>query len=378
MLARPHRRPPILFPVTTPPMPTTPAVTAAVTADPTVVADHGGNLGAARRRFRDAPEPWLDLSTGINPWPYPVPPLAAEVWQRLPDPAAIDGVAAAAARAYGAPGPDHVAVAPGSQALIQWLPRLCSPGRVAVLGPTYAEHAHCWAAAGHRVNLVTDAGTLYHGCWDTVVVANPNNPDGRVIAPDRLIALATGLAAGGGRLVVDEAFADLVPAVSVAAATGQPGLIVLRSFGKVFGLAGLRLGFALAAPDQAHRLREALGPWPVSGPAVAIAGAALADHAWLAETRVRLATAADRLDDLLHARGLAVLGGTPLFRLAATRDAEAVFDHLGRAGILIRRFASHPGWLRFGLPVSDTAWDRLARALPPGVTPWRHDMSHQS
>jgi cobalamin biosynthetic protein CobC len=329
-----------------------------------VVTDHGGDLGAARLRFREAPEPWLDLSTGINPWPYPVPLLAPEVWQRLPDPATLRELSAVAARAYGAPGPDHVAAAPGSQALIQWLPRLRRPGRVAVLGPTYAEHVACWTAAGHQVSVITETAALYHESWDTVVVVNPNNPDGRAFEPPALTTLAATLAAAGGWLVVDEAFADLDPAASVAAAVGQPGLIVLRSFGKVFGLAGLRLGFGLAEPAVAARLRQALGPWPVSGPAAAIAGTALADRAWMAQTRTRLAEAAGRLDRLLAAHGLTVAGGTALFRLALTGNAAALFEGLGRAGILVRRFEAHPDWLRFGLPASEAAWHRLDRALP--------------
>lgn len=328
-----------------------------------VVTDHGGDLGAARLRFRDAPEPWLDLSTGINPWPYPVPPLAPEVWQRLPDPATIDDLTVAAARAFGASDPTHLVAAPGSQALIQWLPYLRRPGRVAVLGPTYAEHAACWTAAGHRVSPVAGTESLYHESWDTVVVVNPNNPDGRIVEPERLTALAGTLAARDGWLVVDEAFADLAPGASVAAAAGLPGLIILRSFGKFFGLAGLRLGFALAGPAVATRLRQALGPWPVSGPAAVIAGRALSDRAWIAETRVRLSASANRLDRVLTAHGLTVLGGTPLFRLTRTPDAGTVFEGLGRAGILVRRFEAHPGWLRFGLPADADAWHRLEMAL---------------
>ncbi len=330
------------------------------------VADHGGNLGAARARFPNAVQPWIDLSTGVNPWAYPVPPLPAPVWNRLPDAETLHGLALSAARAYGAPGPDHVAMAPGSQALIQWLPRLRPPGRVAVLVPTYAEHEVCWAAAGHAVTAVTEPAALYHESWDTVVVVNPNNPDGRRLDRAGLATLAGRLAERGGWLVVDEAFADAeppAPEASLAAETNRPGLIVLRSFGKFFGLAGLRLGFALAEPTEAGRLRDALGPWPVSGPAAVIASAAFADRRWISETHQRLGAAASRLDHLLQDHGLTVLGGTTLFRLAATDRAAELFDALGAAGILARRFDAHPTWLRFGLPGDEAAWTRLAGAL---------------
>ena len=319
------------------------------------VTDHGGNLGAARLRFPDAPEPWIDLSTGINPWPYPLPDLAPEVWRRLPEEAALRELTEAAARHYGAPGPEHVASAPGSQALIQMLPRLRPPGRVRVIGPTYAEHALAWTAAGHRLDDGADA--------DVTVLVNPNNPDGRRLAPGTVAEMARRGARRGGWLVVDEAFADVEPETSVAARAGTPGLIVLRSFGKFFGLAGLRLGFALAEPQLAARIREAFGPWPVGGPVIELARAAVEDGEWISAARERLAAAATRLDALLTARGLTVLGGTDLFRLAATDDAQAIFARLGAAGILVRRFEIDPTWLRFGLPADEAAWRRLDEAL---------------
>ena len=326
------------------------------------VPDHGGKLDAARRRFPDAPEPWLDLSTGINPlpwpWPRPLPALAPELWHRLPEETALDALAAAAARYYGAPGPEHVAIAPGSQALIQLLPRLRPPGRVCVEEPTYAEHALAWSAAGHRVAPFSPSPLP-----EVTVLVNPNNPDGRRLAPGTVAEMARRGARRGGWLVVDEAFADVEPETSVAGRAGTPGLIVLRSFGKFFGLAGLRLGFALAEPALAARIREAFGPWPVGGPVIELARAAFEDGVWIAAARTRLAEAASRLDALLTARGLTVLGGTDLFRLAATADAQAIFARLGGAGILVRRFEIDPTWLRFGLPADEAAWRRLDEAL---------------
>lgn len=323
---------------------------------------HGGELGLLAARFPDAPRPWIDLSTGINPWPYPVPALPDAAWQRLPGHAETQRLLAAAAACYGAPGPDHVAAAPGSQALIQLLPRLRPAGRVAVLGPTYGEHEACWRAAGHAVERLAGAAPDGEASgWDVVVTVNPNNPDGRRLDPAGLERLRAALAARGGWLVVDEAFADVAPDIAMAGAAGRPGLIVLRSFGKFFGLAGLRLGFALAAPALRARIEAALGPWAVSGPAIAIATAALADEAWIAATRQRLAAAAARLDGVLAGAGLELLGGTALFRLA--RGGDELFDRLGRAGILARHFPDHPGLLRLGLPPDEAAFGRLQAAL---------------
>ncbi|TWA68032.1 L-threonine O-3-phosphate decarboxylase [Azospirillum brasilense] len=321
---------------------------------------HGGDLDAARAAFPGAPEPWLDLSTGINPWPYPLPPIPAESWARLPGRAAETALREAAAAFYGAPSPDRVLAACGSQALIQILPRLRRPGTVAVLGPTYAEHAAGWAKAGHRV---AEVESLERCDADVVVVVNPNNPDGRIVPPETLLALADRQAAQGGWLVVDEAFAEVAPECSVASEAGRPGLVILRSFGKFFGLAGVRLGFLLGEPALLRDARAAVGPWAVSGPALAIATAALSDSEWVVATRRRLADAAARFDARLMDAGLRVAGGTSLFRLIDDPRAAGLYNALGRAGILVRRFDHRPEWLRVGLPVDEAAEGRAKVAL---------------
>ena len=321
---------------------------------------HGGDLGVARRLFPAAPEPFIDLSTGINPFSYPLPPLDGAAFARLPAPAAVEKLAAAAAAAYGAPAAAHVVAAPGVQMLLPHIMALRPPARAAVLGPTYAEHARVATLAGHQVREGLSVGELAGA--DLAVIVNPNNPDGRLVAKGDLLALADALAPG--LLVVDEAFMDVVPAsASLAGEVGRANLVVLRSFGKFFGLAGLRLGFALASAETAARLRASLGPWAVSGPALAIGTVALADAAWIAATRAGLAVSAQRLDDLLVAADLEISGGTALFRLVAAPDARRLFEHLGRTGIFARRFAEQPTWLRLGLPGAEADWQRLAAAL---------------
>jgi cobalamin biosynthetic protein CobC len=323
---------------------------------------HGGNINAARAVFPGAPEPWIDLSTGINPVPYPVGSIAASAWTRLPEPTGLQALEAAARNAYGAEAPAGIVAAPGTQALIQWLPRLWPAHRVGVLGFTYGEHTASWQEAGADVTTVTTLAQL--AAFDIGVVVSPNNPDGRTFAPDILAAVADGMQQRGGRLIVDEAFMDMAPRqASLVPCLPNAGAIVLRSFGKAYGLAGLRLGFAVASQKDCAPLRTALGPWPVSGPAIEIGRRALADQSWLADTIRRLDSEAERLDRLLRSAGCEIAGGTRLFRLARHPAAGELFERLCQSGILSRPFTMHPDWLRFGIPHAPEAWTRLETAL---------------
>ncbi|MGB6536463.1 MAG: threonine-phosphate decarboxylase CobD [Xanthobacteraceae bacterium] len=323
---------------------------------------HGGDLAAARRLFPGAAEPFIDLSTGINPNPYPLPRLGAAAFAHLPSSADTASLAEAAARAYGAPSAAHVVPAPGTQILLPLVAGLVRAGRAAILAPTYGEFARAAALAGHDVAEVADFARLREA--QLVFVCNPNNPDGRLFAKNDLIVLANDLRARGGLLAVDEAFMDVAPpSISLAAEVGLGNIVVLRSFGKFFGVAGLRLGFAVAAPPLAARIAALLGPWAVSGPALAVGSQALADTPWIEQTKTRLAAAAQRLDALLTSVGLDIIGGTSLFRLVRTPAADELFCHLGRAGILVRAFAGHPHWLRFGLPPDEAAGRRLHDAM---------------
>ncbi len=320
---------------------------------------HGGSLEEAGLRFPAAPRPLIDLSTGINPVPYPLAPPTAAAITRLPEPGALRLLQQRAALAYGAADPAMVVAAPGTQLLISLLPHLLPQSAVGVLEPTYAEHAAAWRGAGAAVHPAASLADLVR--HPAAVLCNPNNPDGRRHDPAALLAVAARLRL----LVVDEAFADFEPGVSLvphlaAAAASAGAVVVLRSFGKAYGLAGLRLGFAVAAPGLAARLRAALGPWAVSGPALGAGLQALADPAWHAGAARRLRADAARLDALLAAAGCRLLGGTALFRLVAARPGMA--DALGRRGVIVRTWAARPGVLRFGIP-APADWDRVAAAL---------------
>ncbi len=327
---------------------------------------HGGGVDAARRAFPEAPTPWLDLSTGVNPRVYPLPAFPAEALTRLPDVSAFEAAEAAAVHAYNAP-PGFVAVAgAGAQAFIDLLPRVFPARRVATLGFCYAEHAARWRAAGAAVTITSSLEELES--MDVAIVVNPNNPDGRVTQPADLLRLARRLRPRGGLLIVDEAFADFTPALCVEPLLAREteaaeNVIILRSFGKAYGLPGLRLGFALCAPPRASALRASQGPWSVSGPALAAGARALQDTAWLRAAQELAERSAQRLDELLEAAGFFPLGGTSLFRLVERVHAARSFARLCAAGILTRRFVERPGWLRFGLPPEPQDFERLARAL---------------
>lgn len=318
--------------------------------------DHGGNIDAAKARFGGSD--WIDLSTGINRVPYPLARLAPAAWTGLPTAAAKAALIAAAQSAFGTQAPG-VALA-GAQQAIQLLPRLTPPGLARVLAPTYNEHAAALRGAGWQVEEVARLRDLAGA--DLAIVVNPNNPDGRVSSPEALRALGLQVR----RLVVDESFADATPEISLAAKAGAK-IVVLRSFGKFYGLAGLRLGFAFADAATVTKLEEMAGPWPVSGPAIETGTRALADPAWAAQTTRRLAEDAARLDALAAGAGWALVGGTALFRTYATPDAGAAQRRLARARIWSRIFPYSEGWLRLGLPGAEPEWQRLEEALSDAV-----------
>jgi cobalamin biosynthetic protein CobC len=324
---------------------------------------HGGDLTEAMARYGGSPQMWLDLSTGVNPWPWPIPAdLPDSAWQRLPSRADEEVLVAAAREAYAVPAGAEVVLAAGTQSLIQWLPQLASEGAVAIPEPTYNEHAPAWRMAGFEVIARADLDDLPPAVRHAVVV-NPNNPDGRVISRAMLARAAAQLRERGGWLVVDEAFADIEPEISVVGLCADLPVVVLRSFGKFYGLAGLRLGFAIASPEIARSIALALGPWPCSGPALTIGAAALRDREWAGRTRLAIQHWASKLDAVLENAGFTLAGGTGLFRLARRADAGKVHAALATQHIWCRRFDWADDLLRFGLPPDERALERLAIAL---------------
>ncbi|AHM04527.1 L-threonine 3-O-phosphate decarboxylase [Roseibacterium elongatum DSM 19469] len=318
--------------------------------------DHGGDLDRARATYGGAD--WIDLSTGINPVPYPMPDLPHHAIAALPTAQDIAALEGAAARAYGTGA--QVAALAGAQGAIQLVPRLRPVRRAAVLSPSYNEHAASLSAQGWEVEAVASPTDMAGA--DLAVVVNPNNPDGRCWTPEEMAALADRV----GLLVVDESFADPHPELSLAPRLAHMGerAIVLRSFGKFYGLAGLRLGFAIGGTETVAAIRALAGPWAVSGPAIVAGTAALTDATWRAACCARLADDSARLDALAVAAGWGLVGGTALFRTYDAGNARAAQERLARAAIWTRIFPYSDGWIRLGLPGSEAAWQRLRAALP--------------
>lgn len=324
---------------------------------------HGGRIDAAALLYPSAPQPWIDLSTGINPVAWPVPQIPLARYQRLPLAREIAQMTAAAADVYGLPANAAIVPVSGSELAIRLLPRMIGAGRVGILTPTYGSHAAAWRDAGAEVHELAALPDPKLHDLETLIVVNPNNPDGRAVARADLAAFAQAWTATGRRLIVDEAFADVRTDVSVLAMPDLPvGMVVLRSLGKFFGLAGLRVGFVVVAEPDTSAWCRLLGDWPVSGPACEIATLALRDAAWIAATRARLAADRRRLDGMIGCAGLKLLGGTDLFGLFEAQDGIDLLDHFARAGILVRGFAAAPRHYRFGLPADEAAWRRLEAA----------------
>ncbi|MBX7200090.1 MAG: threonine-phosphate decarboxylase CobD [Rhodospirillaceae bacterium] len=304
---------------------------------------HGGRLAEARRLFPHAPTPWIDLSTGVNPVPWTGEGVADD--GKLPDPEATAALEYAAAGMFGVAA-DHVAAVPGTELALRLLPVITGARRVGIVSPTYSSHEQAWSASAVRR---VARGDMDIGGLDALVIGNPNNPDGAVISRNEVLVLAERMERRNGWLIVDEAFADATPELSVAdKAFGR--LIVLRSFGKFFGRPGVRLGFVVAGCGVLVRLKGLVGEWPVSTLATVVGAAAYADRSWHQATRARLGEDAKLLDQELTKAGFTVIGGTSLFRLATHERAEDRFHKLAAQGVLTRPFAAQPSWLRFGLP----------------------------
>ncbi|WP_170550865.1 threonine-phosphate decarboxylase [Ruegeria atlantica] len=313
--------------------------------NPRAARDHGGGLDGTIASYGGTRADWLDLSTGINPHPYQVSGLIPSDWTELPDHGAFERLTEAARQFWAVPNGAAILPAPGASAVISRIPALAARGRVQITTPTYNEHAAAFAAQGWTVQS--------NGPADARVIVHPNNPDGRIWSEADANAPLT---------VIDESFCDVSPGVSLIHLAARPGVIVLKSFGKFWGLAGLRLGFAIGHPDLIARLNDLTGPWSVSGPALRIGEQALRDVDWASSTRQHLTAESDRLDRLLINKGAALVGGTTLFRLYTVENAAQWQDRLARAHIWSRVFPYSQTYLRVGLPPAD-GWSRLEAAL---------------
>ncbi|MEM1110495.1 MAG: threonine-phosphate decarboxylase [Pseudomonadota bacterium] len=318
---------------------------------------HGGDLVSASDRYGIPIEDWTDLSTGINPVPYPVGPIPPSVMTQLPyQRREFEG---AVCSYYGRH--NWLAVS-GSQAAIQalpsWLPEL--PALVPDVG--YQEHAYQWlnaglhierypAMAGHAAALTALDKAINARSACHLVLIQPNNPSGLLLSIDHVLDCASRLT-DGGCVVADEAFIDTSPGQSLLRAGGDHwphNLIVLRSFGKFFGLAGLRLGFIFAAPERLAAIRRLQGPWAVNGPAQWVAQQALKDVAWQTQARLGLeqnsAMMQRQLEPLFVRLGATLVARTSFFHsyLMSAQNGHALADQLAEQGILVRVIDENEG-----------------------------------
>ena len=333
-----------------------------------MMPEHGGGLNAAVKRWRIPHAQWLDLSTGINPVSWPVPTIPVQLWQRLPE--ADDGLSEIIRRGYAAPASADCEPVAGSQAAIMALPRLRPACRVGIPVIGYQEHAYHWRQAGHsmvsitaeQTQVIVDNDEGWLDKLDVLVWINPNNPTGELIPAATLLRWHARLQQRGGWLIVDEAFIDATPQLSLCGQAGLPGLVILRSLGKFYGLAGVRAGAVLGDANIVQPLRRLLGPWSLSGPARYVMAQALQDQGWQAQTRARLQRDSQRLANILQSAGLTQLGGTALFQSAKVDTAVQLAEQLATQGILVRSF-TQPDMLRFGLAADESQWHRLQTAL---------------
>lgn len=326
---------------------------------------HGGRLDLAIKEYGGKLEDWLDLSTGINPNAYPVPELDGDIWQRLPDGQALGDLFEAAKRYYKVPEGAGIVVAGGTQALIELLPHVLVSKRVAIVSPTYGEHAHTWRKGGAHIETIKK-GEAIPRLSNALLVVNPNNPDTNVHSPKELIALAKKMSQQHGYLIVDEAFCDPMPENSIIPELPK-NVIVYRSFGKFFGLAGLRLGFLVGPSSVVQQLENLLGPWSVSGPALEIGRVALGDENWIEATKTNLEAMATSQAEMMAGNGLDICGINPLFIYGGHEKAHSIFKGLAENKILVRPFPEISNRLRFGLCKDEQELSRLNKALKSAV-----------
>ncbi|WP_339669078.1 threonine-phosphate decarboxylase [Dasania marina] len=313
--------------------------------------EHGGNLLQARQQYPDAQQPWLDLSTGISPWSWPVTDLPQACWQRLPE--YSDSFSRVVSNYYGVQGLVPVA---GSQQAIELLPQLLPPSTVAMPLWGYAEHRQAWQKAGHQLLTYNSYAHLL-GLLDQVehvLVINPNNPTGELWDNTALQRLQQKVA---GYLIIDEAFIDSCSQTSMLQHVEQGSLIVLRSMGKFFGLAGMRVGFVYLPIELKARFEQRLLLWGLTAPSLYIAEQALSDSAWQIQQQQRIHNMQQAMQQLLATRlpDFTIKPG-PLFISVAGpyEKLRSIKQQFAQQGIWLRIFAPQQpdgdGLLRFGLP----------------------------
>ncbi|WP_286235147.1 threonine-phosphate decarboxylase CobD [Thalassotalea sediminis] len=328
---------------------------------------HGGQLRKVSEQYHIPVDEWLDLSTGIAPFSYPVPAIPQIIWQQLPQ--YSPELLTAAKQYYHC---DNVLVSNGSQAIISILPTLWQKQnrkstQVYLPFKGYKEHAQAWGNAGFEVHWYYDElpalEQLTSNC--VLVVINPNNPTGKLFSRGTLTIYQRAVTERQGLFIIDEAFMDVItPNQSMSGYINGNNTLVLKSFGKFFGLAGLRIGFIIANQQWLTLLAEHLGPWQVNGPAQFIAVKAMQDAKWQAQQKEKLSQQRLALKKLLLNYFGDDINGTDLFltvNLNNQSQAMYMYDSLCQQGVYVR-LTDDQHSLRFGIPKPEDM-ERLSNSL---------------
>lgn len=313
------------------------------------MAEHGGNLDEAAQAYGFEPGMMHDLSTGIAPMSYQMPLPASDAYQALPLASDMEALCKVARACYRVPDAASLCVGGGSQALLAALPYLFASCLVWCPEPTYNEHHYRWEKASHQV----DGGLSCPQEAKIIILGQPNNPTGRLWQADEIARYLAHVKQCDGLLIIDEAFVDIMPEHSSCQIAGDEALVILRSVGKFYGLAGLRVGFAIGGANFIARLQDEIGPWPVSQPALLVAKTALADKDWQARHLAKLQEICDWQSDVLAKAGFEIITSMALFITIRHKRMAAFHHHLASHGYWTRIYQNDKQMMRLGLLAPD-------------------------
>jgi cobalamin biosynthetic protein CobC len=339
---------------------------------------HGGQLQQIANKYQIPADNWLDLSTGIAPFSYPIPAIPPALWRQLPQ--KNEALMQAAKKYYRC---EQLLVTNGSQSIIKALPALWhafNRQSTTVYLPQrgYKEHAHAWETAGYQLHFYQDNLPAIDLLDENsiLVIINPNNPTGKVFSRETIMCYQKKIKKLNGLLVVDEAFIDVLnPEDSIASDVNDQHTLVLRSFGKFFGLAGIRIGFLVANSYWCEIFSEHMGPWQVNGPAQFIAEQALADEPWQQIQKRRLKECRQQqqyfLLEIFGPDIITNIGGSDLFLTMSFHQphwAAKCYHLLCQQGLYVR-LSDEQDTLRFGIATEQQSVKlfKICREIKEGI-----------
>ncbi len=330
--------------------------------------------------------PFVDLTLDANEGMAPenvlenvLTGISAEDLRRYPDTGELER---ALADTYCIDAERVVVTNGGDDAIERACGAVLEPGREAVLHhPTFEMIERGVRLAGGEVRSiewiegafpVRECVAAISPATSLVAIVSPNNPTGSVISFDGMMEVVRAAARVGALVLADFAYIEFANEDPTRSLLDEPNVIVVRTFSKAMGLAGARVGYALASSEVAHWLRTVGGPYPVSSISATIALASLRSAGEQRAFVNNVRSEREELSSLLRTFGYTVLDSQANFVTARFADARFVWNSLASLGIGVRAFASRPeldGFLRITLPGDEAAFDRLVRALRTILAP---------